>query len=130
MNQFPTKCPICASQRLVVTKFHCPDCESTIEGHFAPVANPFPNLSEEQLEFVKTFVRCEGKLNRLEVELGLSYPTLRNRLLDVIHALGYEPSKEEERPKGISEAERRRILNELDKGNITAEQAMKALKNN
>ncbi len=130
MNQFPTKCPICASQRLVVTKFHCPDCESTIEGHFAPVASPFPNLSEEQLEFVKTFVRCEGKLNRLEVELGLSYPTLRNRLLDVIHALGYEPSKEEERPKGISEAERRRILNELDKGNITAEQAMKALKNN
>jgi hypothetical protein len=129
MNTFPNICPICSSSQLVITKFHCPNCATSIEGQFSPSANPFPNLTVEQLEFVKTFVRCEGKLNRLEVELGLSYPTLRNRLLDVIHAMGYEPSKDDDRPKNTGEVDRRRILDDLDKGKITAEQAMKALKN-
>ena len=44
-------------------------------------------LTPEQLKFVETFVRCEGKITRMEVEIGLSYPTIRNRLLEVIRSL-------------------------------------------
>ena len=47
------------------------------------------------MQFLLTFVRCEGKLNRMEEEMKLSYPTLRNRLNEIVRALGYEPGKED-----------------------------------
>jgi hypothetical protein len=61
----------------------------------------------------------------MEAELGLSYPTIRNRLHEVIRALGYEPGGEEY--TGISDEERQRILEDLDGGKISAEEAMQLL---
>ena len=92
MRPAPTRCPICQSE-LTVMRLHCASCDTSIEGRF--VSGQFSNLTREQLEFVFTFVRCEGKLNRMEQELGLSYPTIRNRLHEVIRALGFEPGKDE-----------------------------------
>ena len=70
---------------IVVTRFYCPGSDVTVEGRFE-VAIPFAQLNQEQLQFVETFVKCEGKLSRMEGELGLSYPTIRNRLHEVIRA--------------------------------------------
>jgi len=109
-----------------VTRIYCRECDTTIEGRFG--GGPFSQLSAEQLAFIETFIRCEGKITRMEVELGLSYPTIRNRLLEVIRALGYEPGGEE--PVGMSEADRQRILEDLDQGRITAEEAMRLLQEN
>jgi hypothetical protein len=61
----------------------------------------------------------------MEDELGLSYPTIRNRLHEVIRALGFEPGAEEE--QGLSEGERQRILEDLNEGKISAEEAMEML---
>ena len=94
MNSLPTRCPICDGG-ITVTKFHCDDCDVTIEGRFSVAGNRFSKLNDEQLQFVETFVRCEGKINRMEGELNLSYPTIRGRLNDAIRALGYEPGKDE-----------------------------------
>ena len=58
-----------------------------------PEADPLHRLSEEQRTFLLTFVTCEGKLNRMEDVYGLSYPTLRNRLLDLIQTLDYTPEQ-------------------------------------
>jgi hypothetical protein len=124
MNTLPTKCPLCGGD-LTVTRIHCRDCDSTIEGRFE--AGLFSQLTREQLEFVETFVRCEGKINRMEDEIGLSYPTIRNRLHEVIRALGYEPGAGEP-IVGMTDQERQRILNDLDKGLISAEDAMLLLK--
>ena len=63
----------------------------------------------------------------MEAELGLSYPTIRNRLHEVIRALGYEPGVSEE-PVGLSEEDRQRILEDLDKGLISAEDAMRMIR--
>lgn len=123
MKTLPTQCPICGGD-IQVTRFYCHDCDSTIEGHFE--TGRFMRLSSEQLQFVETFVRCEGKLNRMESEVGLSYPTLRSRLLEIIRALGYEPGREEP-PAKISDEERRRVLDELDQGRMSAEDAMRIL---
>ncbi|HSF82303.1 MAG TPA: DUF2089 domain-containing protein [Anaerolineales bacterium] len=120
MNTLPTSCPICSGQ-ITVTRIYCRDCDSTIEGRFS--IGPFSQLTTEQLDFVETFVRCEGKITRMEDELGLSYPTIRNRLHDVIRALGYEPGIGEE-PVGLSEVERQGILEKLDQGHISVEKAM------
>jgi hypothetical protein len=114
-----SKCPVCDGE-LSVTRLHCETCDTTIEGRFANGA--FAGLLPEQLDFIETFVRCEGKITRMEEEMALSYPTIRNRLQEVIRALGYEPGKEE--TSDISDEKRRSILEQLDSGSISAEEAM------
>jgi hypothetical protein len=83
-------------------------------------------LTPEQLEFIFTFVRCEGKINRMEQELGVSYPTIRNRLNEVIRALGFEPGREE--PVEITQDRRNSILEDLSAGKISAEEATRLLR--
>ena len=122
MQPLPSNCPLCDGE-ITVTKIYCRDCDSTIEGRFN--AGVFSQLSLEQLAFVETFVRCEGKITRVEAELGLSYPTIRNRLHGVIRALGYEPGEGES--TGMSEQERRKILESLEKGEISYDDAMQKL---
>lgn len=123
MRPAPTRCPICESE-LEVVRLHCPNCDTSIEGHFA--SGHFANLTPEQMEFIFTFVRCEGKINRMEQEIGLSYPTIRNRLHEIIRALGYEPGKDES-PE--VDAERRSsVIADLEAGKISAEQAMRILR--
>jgi len=124
MNTIPTKCPLCGGE-IAVTRLYCRDCDTTYEGRF--LGGPFSQLTPEQLKFVEIFVRCEGKISRMEDEIGLSYPTIRNRLHEIIRALGYEPGASEE-PAGLSNEERQRILEDLDAGKISAEEAMRMLK--
>lgn len=122
MRTIPSQCPICGGE-LAVIRLHCRDCDTSIEGRFA-TAGAFAALNAEQMRFVETFVRCEGKLSRLEQEFGLSYPTLRNRLHEIIRLMGYEPGDGE---TGVSDEERRQILEDLDAGKITYEEALQRL---
>ena len=124
MIPLPNKCPFGGGQ-IVVTQFYCPETNITIDGRFS-VDAPFAQLTPEQLHYMETFVRCEGKLSRMEGELGLSYPTLRNRLHDVIRALGYEPGKDE--TVAITEEDRKGILGALDGGDISFDEAMELLR--
>jgi hypothetical protein len=107
----------------MVTRLHCRNCDSVVEGHFT--LGRLHRLSPEQLAFVEVFLRNEGKLNRVEDELGLSYPTVRSRLLDVIRAMGYEVGEEQAR---MSEEERKGILADLAAGKITSVEAVERLK--
>jgi len=144
MNPMLTKCPVCGGD-LVVTRLSCPSCETIIEGSFQPVGGslqgsfspdqlkwllPFSRLNNEQMQFILTFIRCEGRFNRMEEELGLSYPTLRNRMNDILRAMGYEPSRDEApaAPPLPTPAERKRILDDLDKGVINLDEARRRLK--
>ena len=122
MNPVLTQCPVCKDE-LVVTRLHCSSCNTMIEGRF--FSGPFSNLSREHMEFVEVFVRCEGKITRVESELKLSYPTIRNRLHEVIRALGYEPGKDD--LAELDDDKRRTVLEDLDAGRISAEDAMRAL---
>lgn len=125
MNTLPTKCPICGGD-VTVTRIYCPSCDTTIESHFIP--GPFAQLNADQITFIETFVRCEGRLNRMETELGISYPTIRNRLMEVIRALGYEPGGDE--IGGVPGEIRQQVLDDLDQGRISADEAMRILREN
>ncbi|MBN1992585.1 MAG: DUF2089 domain-containing protein [Anaerolineae bacterium] len=117
------ECPIC-KESLVVTKLYCRNCDTGLEGHFA--LGRFHSLSPEQINFVETFIRCEGKINRVGEELNISYPTVRARLHDLIRAMGYEVKEEEASPaKGV---DRKAILDQLAAGAITAEEAAQKLR--
>jgi hypothetical protein len=122
MHSIPHECPVCHDE-LLVTRLVCRECETAIEGRFE--SGPFSRLNEEQLHFVEAFVRNEGKITRMEEEFNLSYPTIRSRLHDVIRALGYEPGKDSS--AALTEEERRKILEDLDSGKITSEEAMRML---
>ncbi len=122
MNAVLNQCPVCGDQ-LVVTRLRCLTCDTSIEGRFSP--GPFSGLTAEQLDFVETFVLCEGKFTRMEVELGLSYPTIRNRLHDIIRALGHEPGEDE--AAKVSDEKRRAVLQQLEMGEISADEAVKLL---
>ncbi len=121
-----SKCPVCGED-LTVTRLHCRNCDTAVEGHFRQATGLFSQLSQEQQNFILAFVRCEGRFTRLEEELNLSYPTLRNRLNDVIQSLGFEPRKEET-PERLSPDKRSEILDELAQGNITPAEAQRLLR--
>lgn len=123
MHPALTRCPVCSNE-LTVTRLHCSSCDTLVEGRFT--AGHFANLTSEQLDFILTFVRVEGRLNRMETELNLSYPTIRNRLHEIIRALGYEPGKDES--PDINDEKRRSVLEELDAGKISADDAMRILR--
>jgi hypothetical protein len=124
MNPVIGLCPICG-ENLAVTRLHCRNCDTSVEGQFA--LGRLYQLTSKQLQFVETFVRCEGKINRVEQEMGLSYPAVRARLTEVIRSLGYEVG-EGEAPAGVSEEERREILNQLSAGEIDADEAVQLLR--
>ena len=120
MNQLLTVCPVCG-EPLAVTRLHCRSCDTVIEGQFE--TGRLGRLSREQIDFVETFIRCEGKLNRMERELGMSYPTLRARLSEIISQMGFQLGA----GPAPSDEERHRILDRLAAGEITSEEAMRQL---
>jgi hypothetical protein len=119
MPIIPAVCPIC-HKSLAITRLHCDSCGTTIEGNFQSLG--WAGLSPEQLSFLESFIRCEGKLNRMEKEIGLSYPTLRNRLAEIIRAMGFEPGAVEP-----SEESRRKVLEDVAEGRLTAQDALRKL---
>lgn len=117
------QCPIC-QDTLHVTRLKCRNCDTTIEGHFA--LGRLYYLTTEQLSFVETFLRCEGKIKWVEKELGLSYPAVRSRLTNVIRSMGYEVGPNDD--EVVSEERRMEVLTELNKGNLSAEEALAILR--
>jgi hypothetical protein len=78
-------------------------------------------LSGEQLHFVEVFLACRGNIKEVEKELGISYPTVRGKLNEVVSSLGYEIKKK-------NEVDEKKVVSMLEKGEITAEEAIKLLK--
>lgn len=115
------QCPVCGDT-LEATVLYCHACDTEIHGHFS--LGRFGQLSPDQLRFAETFIRCEGKITRVEQELGISYPTVRNRLNELIRALGFDAEEE----SGLSPIERRAILERLSVGEISADEAVQLLR--
>ena len=111
-------CPVC-QQPLHVSRLHCPACNTTIEGDFQ--AERLLSLTPEQKSFVFSFLRNRGNIREMEKELGISYPTVRARLDQVIAALGIEPAPS-------AKPTRKEILEMLSRGELTQEQAMDMMK--
>ena len=119
-------CPVCGDA-LTITRLHCRSCDTTIEGQF--YTGRLSQLTPEQLQFVEIFLQCEGKIKAVEEKLGISYPTVRSRLRDVIVAMGYDVAPEEEEAEYMrSEEVRKQVLDDLAAGRITSEDAIARLR--
>lgn len=118
MSKLPTACPACAST-LEVTQLACPGCQMRLEGRFE--LPELLQLGREDLEFILAFVRCSGSLKDLGKLRGQSYPTVRNRLDDIIARLSGPPAED-------PDLARRRVLDALSKGEVSVKEAARRLK--
>ena len=121
MPKLPESCPACASP-LVITQLTCTNCETQVNGHFEP--DLFSRLAPNDFDFVVLFVKAKGNIKEMERELGISYWTIRNKLAEIVDYLELEskpPSREE------LSLRRQAILEQLQSGDITVEQATNML---
>ncbi|MGL5243690.1 MAG: DUF2089 domain-containing protein [Sarcina sp.] len=117
MHKVLTKCPVCMG-KLKVTKLKCTSCSTIIENDF--IFSKFETLNKEELKFVEVFLQCRGSIKDVEKELGISYPTVRGKLDEIIKNLGLISKKD-------AEVNKEKILEMLEKGEITSEEALKLL---
>ncbi|MDQ3554377.1 MAG: DUF2089 domain-containing protein [Chloroflexota bacterium] len=126
-------CPVCQHE-LSVTRLHCRECGTTLEGDFS--VGRFGRLSREQLALLESFLRSRGNLREMERELGLSYPTIRGRVDALVRSLGLggddsgaaDAGPAGARGDGADPGTRRKILERLARREIGADEAAAALR--
>jgi hypothetical protein len=112
-----TRCPFCGDQ-LGITRLTCHGCNTQIDSQLEiPL---FFRLPPDLQEFVLVFLRCQGKIRDVEKELGISYPTVCKRLDLVNELLGNTGN----RPP----VNRTQVLEQLERGEITVQEATQLLK--
>ncbi|MBA2711155.1 MAG: DUF2089 domain-containing protein [Tatlockia sp.] len=119
MGKIISHCPSCENSQVEVVKMACSACGTTFEGKFT--IPKLLQLSESDLEFILSFVRCSGSLKEMAKLHSISYPTLRNRLNILIETINNLEEK--------NQTSKQEILQELEAGKITAKQATLLLMN-
>lgn len=83
-KRLPLRCPACEAP-LKVAKMVCDQCGTEVSGVFdLPVLT---RLTEEEQRFMLEFVKASGSLKDMAKQMGVSYPTVRNYLDDLIEKL-------------------------------------------
>lgn len=116
-NKEISQCPVCGND-LQITSFKCFQCQTTINGNFS--LSKFSRLSEEQLHFIEVFIKSRGNIKEVEREMSISYPTVRNKLDEIISTLGYRVKDDYNEDSG---KKRKEILDMLEKGEISPDEA-------
>lgn len=112
------RCPVCNGS-LYISELSCRECEVKIRGEFeVPV---FARLTDEEREFLMIFLRSRGSLRDVQRELALSYPTVRSRLDALLAKMGIVTSR-------ASQEEISDVLNKLETGELSAENAIKLIR--
>ena len=118
------QCPSCQTA-LRPLLLGCEGCGIRMEGQFH--FNEFATLPVDDLHFLRVFVQAEGRVRDMEAALGLSYPTIRSRLSALKEKLatigGAQPV-----PPRASRSETTEILEQLESGKLSFDQAKKLIR--
>ncbi len=102
---------------LVVERVRIPEKGISVEGAFVPPQ--LARLSLEDQVFITAFVRSHGSIKEMEQVFGVSYPTIKSRLNRIAGQLEFIETN-----PSPSRAE---VLERLNQGEITADEAIRAL---
>ena len=94
MKRLPVSCPSCGGN-LAVRRLYCETCETEVEGLYS--LPPVAGLAPDDQEFILEFIKASGSLKDMARFLGVSYPTVRNRLDDIIRKLRANETKSKEK---------------------------------
>ncbi|MBX3197497.1 MAG: DUF2089 domain-containing protein [Labilithrix sp.] len=117
MAKLVVTCPSCDGE-LRVTRLACQACGTNLDGRFELPA--LLKLPAEDLTFISEFVRASGSLKAMAALEGRSYPTVRNRLDQIIRRL-------EDVERGVAQR-RHEILDALEKGKLSSKEAEEQLR--
>ena len=129
MRKVLEQCPSCGGE-LEITRVNCTRCETIVTSRYQPCR--FCKLSSDRVQFLEAFVRNRGNVKEMERELGISYWTIRSQLNELIEELGFEvdsradAEREAERQEELK-AQRRELLEQVDRGEISATDAAEQL---
>lgn len=83
-KRLPLQCPACDSS-LKVGRMFCVSCGTEVCGDFdLPL---LAKLTDKEQQFVVDFIKSSGSLKDMAKNMGVSYPTVRNVLDDLISKL-------------------------------------------
>lgn len=117
MEKLASQCPCCGGA-MEIERLRCTSCAVAVEGKI-PVPR-LGRLNAEDREFAELFLRAGGSLKAVAAKLGISYPTVRNRLDRVIKALETAETQERDRRRGI--------LDDLEAGKVSVDEAVARLR--
>jgi hypothetical protein len=124
MYQAPGNCPTCETQ-LGIRELGCSQCGTIVRGDW--FSNPFQRLSSDQQSFLILFVRSRGNLSEVERALGVSYPTVRAKLEELINAMADAPA-EPQAEADSAMSSRRAVLDRVARGELPASEALELLR--
>ena len=84
MKKMISKCP-CCDETLKIATLQCPKCGMEMKNDFE--LSVFDRLSNELYSFLVAFLQQRGNLKNVQSELGVSYPTAKKKLDDLLIAL-------------------------------------------
>ena len=117
MAKLVVTCPSCSGE-LRATRLACQACGTNLDGAFdLPL---LLQLVPQDLAYVSAFVRSSGSLKAMAKLEGSSYPTVRNRLDQIIARL-------EALETGLT-SRRHAILDALEKGQLSSKEAEEQLR--
>src|SRR6185436_20810688 len=102
---------------IVVERVRLPERGIAIEGAFE--LPKLAQLAAEDQVFVAAFVRSHGSIKEMEQVFGVSYPTVKARLNRIAASLEFVDTN--------PQPSRAEILNRLERGEISAQDAIKEL---
>lgn len=118
VHRQPESCPVCGGE-MTITELQCPQCDVTIRGQFETCE--FSVLTREQLKLIRIFLKSRGNIKEVERELGISYPTVRGRLDEIVRKLGFTPEP------SVDPSTREKLLAKLEAGEIDADEFVRRL---
>jgi hypothetical protein len=129
-------CPACGGP-LIITECQCPNCNLLMRGEFQP--DSFSVLTQDQVTFIRVFLRARGNLSEVEKVLGVSYPTIRNKLDEINLAIDHtgSPTTDPQAAiRGIPATEtsnpaddaRKLVLQQVSSGVLSAAEALQKLR--
>lgn len=122
VRQPPRDCPVCGD-RLEITRLGCEECGTELSGSFRGCR--FCGLGADEREVLWVFLASRGNVKDVQRHLGVSYPTARLRVDQMLAALGIEAGGPDRSERTSARAQ---VLEALAAGEIDVDAAEEALR--
>jgi len=114
-KRLPSSCPSCGGE-LAVVRMECAECGTEVTGEYGLCA--VCRLEGDTKKLYDLFIEARGNLKQVQRQIGLSYPTVRNRIEEMFRKLSRDDVPRD--PKAI--------LAKVRVGELTVEEAEKLLR--